>query len=154
MRKRNLLLTCLVLLSLTGCGGSEEVIVAETPPSPPLHEVQTSAIWDNLTFSSITPVTSFESNGDYLKVFPYNDSQKYILVKQYLSSKNDAFSQLASVCTEESIVTKDNYTLYTTPAGVTSALISCEDVDYLVQTELPSYYCEMVCDMLCQLLGL
>lgn len=150
---RKCLIICLLALLLTGCG--KEVPVVEEPVYVPLRQVMSSVTWDNMTISSITPVTSFETTNDTLSIFPYNDNASYIKVERFIFSDNNLFNTIVSSCEEGNVVIEDKYSLCTLSSGQTYALLPfTEDTGYLISTTLPSSYCEKVAVMLCQQLGL
>lgn len=147
--RKYLIICCLLLLSLCGCGKKEPV--TPEPVYVPLRPIMSTVAWDNLNITSITPVTAFESTEPTLSIFPYNDNDSYIKVERFIFSNNNLFDIIVSSCSAENVVATDRYSLCTLKSGTTYALLPfSEDTGYLVTTQLPSSYCEKVVEMLCQ----
>lgn len=148
MQKQAIICTLLFTALLTGCGEQDTEPVIETPP---LHEITTSVVWDNLTLSQITPVTSIVVSGDSLDIFPYNDNDMHITVKRILISDNDFWQTVFNTQDTENTMTCDEYSLITTSSGATYGYLEIdEESAYIAFTDsLPSSYVWSALEMLC-----
>ncbi len=146
------LIGCLVLVStlLTGCGSKVEESL-ESESNPALHEISENVEWDGLTLDAITPVCSYETSGDELHIFPYNDNDSHITVKLIFTSINAFWKSVEkSYKDTDNIAIFDNYSLVTNEDGVTYGLLRKDkESAYLVYADtLPSSYVGLVLEEL------
>jgi len=153
MQKKKLGLVILCLVLLCGCTTSKENIndteVTTTEESLPISE---SIVWENITISNITPVTSFEIRGDGLFIFPYNNNNTHITLRKIFISNNGFWDTVVSTVSVDNVIVSDfGYELVTLPNGNTLGYVPIDDESaYLVKTEtLPSSYVELVLEQLC-----
>lgn len=150
MFKRNFTLICLVFLfMLVGCGKGREVPEPTVPAD--LRPIESSVVWDSIIFDSITPVTAFDVTDSELRIYPYNNSDRYITISKILKSRNRYWETAESTYTESGNVLKtDYYSLITLPTSITMGYVDCDDeYAFLVTSDLPSSYVKLVLEELC-----
>lgn len=148
MLKKIITLTCMCLL-LAGCSEKEEVITV----TPPVSERMDSVIYENFTFDAIGPVCGFILTDTSLQIHPYYDSTKHILVEKILISENGFWNTLITSQTENYVLTdSENYSLITTPSGVTFGYMRVDDEWALLfkTSDLNSGYLRLVMNKLWQ----
>lgn len=146
MHKRAALL--LLCIFLTACGEVEEPICSPTPePKPSLRESSQSTEWNGYTVTEITPVTAFDSTTSRLTVYPYNDSDKHIIIEEFYTSDNHFFDTVVAECSEDNKETKENLVLFTLQDGTTHALVTVDEDKCLhVYGKLQSSYIKKVAE--------
>lgn len=149
MIKKVLPLLCLCLL-LVGCSDKEEEVVEVT------SSISTQAddyTFDSLVIPAIGPVCGFVEEGTTLRIYPYYDCAKHIMIEKIIVSSNDWWNTLISTQSEDYVVTTtETYSYITTPAGYTFGYIPIDsEWAYLVSTRnLNSGYLRLVMEKMCQ----
>ena len=149
MRIKTLILICLFLLILSGCGDEQ---VEESSAVLDLHPISDSTVWDNITIEAITPVTAFEINDDALKIFPYNNNDKHITMRKIVISRNGFWNTVETIYDgSDNLHVTSDYVLITMSNHCTYGYVPIDDEwAYIVSTEsLPSSYVEAFLRMLC-----
>lgn len=151
MRNKIIYLLAVCVL-LTGCTSTNDVpkIVQENA----LHNVSDSIVWDNMCINAITPVCAFETQGDVLFIFPYNNNDSHITVRKILISNNGFWDTVKNSYNEsDNIRETDKYSLVTTMSAETYGYIPIDDeYAYIVTTgTLPSSYVECILQSICNL---
>lgn len=141
-----LLIMC---LTLTACGKRGEEPIVEEPL--PAHEQMESTVWNNIEFSGITPVSSFESGDGDLMIYPYYDSDKYVRVKLIEVSDNDLWtSATKDYLDSDNLIVTEDYSYVTHPDQITYGFVPIDDATaYYLKTDCPSSYMKKVCELLC-----
>lgn len=143
----SMLILCSTIL-LLGCSNKNE----ETVSVPDLRPIQYSCEWDSVSVNSITPVSTFETEDDCLKIFPYNNSESYIKIEKILISNNGFWDTVVKEYKDTNNVrVLDNFSYVTTASKVTIGYLPLDDeYAYIVSSDtLPSSYVEKVLEMLC-----
>lgn len=149
---KKIIASLLIAMSLCGCGDTdkgEEVVSTEES----LHEISDSVVWDGMTIKSITPVCSFELNGDDLQIFPHYNNTAYINVVKILISDKAFWKTVSTPFIDtDNYIKANGYELITTEDGNTLAYIrNSEEYAYLVSSNtLPSGYVSLVAEVLCK----
>lgn len=141
-----------VCILLTGCTSTNDV--TEIVQENALHNVSDSIVWDNMRIDAITPVCAFETQGDALFIFPYNDNDSHITVRRILISNNGFWDTVKNSYNEsDNMRETDKYSLVTTTSAETYGYIPIDDeYAYIVTTEtLPSSYVECILQSICNL---
>ena len=145
----------LALVLCCGCGkekSDEEVVVVQD-----LRPISTEVTWDNISIKQITPVTAFETDASTTKIFPFNNSDKYITIEKIVISDNGFWETLSTGYKDtNNFKTADSWSLITTTDSISIGYLQLDEENaYIVKTNsLPSSYCILVLEQLCQTLNL
>ena len=151
MCRKCLVLICLPLLLLVGCGKTEPEAVEE--PEVILHTVSESFDDGTVSMNSITPTTAFETVDEEVHIFPFYNSDKYISLKKVFISDNGFWDTMTSAYTDtNNLKSYDKYKLITTEAGKSIVMLPYGDDSALLieSSDLPSGYVKAVADALCK----
>lgn len=145
--------TGLILLSLCflcGCGKVEEPDVVVQPD---LRPVMTEYTWNELSLKGITPVTSFEEQGDEINIYPYNNNEQHISIRKIFISSNNFWSTVTdSYSGTENCIKRDKYTFITFDNQTTVCYFPIdEESAYVLESTLPSGYVDLTAKMLCSI---
>lgn len=148
MQKHAFLVMLILSLFLSGCGKEKEVVAKQD-----LYPIMSQTVWDDITITAITPVCSFISDADSLKIFPYNNKDVYISVKKVVISDNSFWKTVEAEYKSTANIKKgDGYSLITNKEHVTYGyvLINKEYAYVTSAAKLPSSYVQEVCKVICK----
>lgn len=136
----------LLALTLTACGDSNPVPEATELVEATLHTPIAEFEWEGLVFKDLTPASSYELEEDALKIFPYYNNDRYILIEEIFISDNSFWNNVVKQLKDSpDAVIRDDYSYVTLESGKTLGYFEWNDKAYLVSTEtLPSGYVETV----------
>lgn len=149
---KKIIASLLIAMSLCGCGDTDKCEEAVSTEES-LHEISDSVVWDGMTIKAITPVCSFELDGDDLQIFPHYNNTAYINVVKILISDKAFWKTVSTPFIDtDNYIKANGYELITTEDGNTLAYIrSSEEYAYLVSSnKLPSGYVSLVAEVLCK----
>lgn len=147
----NIGLITTVFVVLSGCSAKTDKVNTEVVT--PLHEITKEIEWNDITLEALTPVCSYEIEDEVLYIFPYNDNDFHITVKEIFISDNGFWKTVLKSTKKKNKVKKDKYSIVTNEKGETIGFLEKDkNSAYLVQTsELPSSYVLYVLDYLCNI---
>lgn len=144
--RRSVAVAGLVALLLTGCGAEEEV--EEEYVAPPLTEISDSYTFEDIGVNAIGTYCGFCSTDAGIEIHPYNDNTKHISVERILLSDRPYWDTiLSSQVDNDTIVKTKEYSMFTTPDGISYGYYEVGKYAYVFKSEgLPSSYMKAVLD--------
>ena len=152
MRKRVIAMLLLCVSLLSGCGKEEEV--QEPVVEPDLHEIVLEYNWDGLDLKGITPVSSFEADGENLNIYPYYNNDAHISMRKIFISSNNFWSTVEKVYSEgDNYIKREKYSYVTFDNQNTVCYIPIdEETAYVIESStLPSGYIDLFARMFCSI---